>query len=169
MAAAEGDLGRRVETAGLGGVLQRIGQSVNDLLARTEEVLGAVTGITSALAAGDLRRKIDAQYHGRFGALVSDINTMTDRLRDFAGRLGTSATAVREASGEISTGSQDLAQRTESQAASIEETAASMHEITTTVKQNADNAQAANQLATAARDTAEKGGSVVAEIGRAHV
>src|SRR3546814_6144473 len=44
MAAAEGDLGRRVETAGLGGVLQRNGQSVNDLLARTEAVLGAVTG-----------------------------------------------------------------------------------------------------------------------------
>uniref|UniRef100_UPI003510F0F0 methyl-accepting chemotaxis protein n=1 Tax=Ferrovibrio sp. TaxID=1917215 RepID=UPI003510F0F0 len=53
--------------------------------------------------------------------------------------------------------------RTESQAASIEETAASMHEITTTVKQNADNAQAASQLAVAARDTAEKGGSVVSD------
>jgi methyl-accepting chemotaxis protein len=39
---------------------------------------------------------------------------------------------VKDASAEISTGSQDLAQRTESQAASIEETAASMHEITTT-------------------------------------
>src|SRR3546814_7901453 len=38
-----------------------------------------------------------------------------------------------------------------------------MHEVTTTVKQNADNAQAANQLAVAARDTAEKGGSVVSE------
>src|SRR3546814_18291513 len=38
-----------------------------------------------------------------------------------------------------------------------------MHEITTTVKQNADNAAAANQLATVARDTAEKGGSVVAD------
>jgi methyl-accepting chemotaxis protein len=161
MAAAEGDLGRRVETDGLGGVLQRIGQSVNDLLARTEEVIGAVTGITSALAAGDLRRKIDADYHGRFGVLVADINTMTDRLRDFAFRLGESAEAVRAASGEISTGSQDLAQRTESQAASIEETAASMHEITATVKQNADNAAAASQLAVAARDTAEKGGSVV--------
>src|SRR3546814_9391626 len=38
-----------------------------------------------------------------------------------------------------------------------------MHEITTTVKQNAENAQAANQLAVAARDTAEKGGSVVGD------
>src|SRR3546814_17469050 len=88
---------------------------------------------------------------------------MADTLKDFAGRLRGSAAAVRDASGEISSGSQDLASRTESQAASIEETAASMHEITTTVKQNADNAAAANQLATVARDTAEKGGSVVAD------
>src|SRR3546814_18215431 len=36
-----------------------------------------------------------------------------------------------------------------------------MHEVTKKVKQKADNAQAANQLAVAARDTAEKGGSVV--------
>ena len=76
VAAAEGDLTRRVDTAGLAGVLQNIGNSVNALLARTEEVLGAVTGITSSLAEGDLRRKIEVRYGGRFGMLVSDINTM---------------------------------------------------------------------------------------------
>jgi methyl-accepting chemotaxis protein len=76
-------------------------------------------------------------------------------------QLASAAALVRDASAEISTGSQDLAQRTESQAAALEQTAASMHEVTATVKQNADNAQAANQLATAARDTAEKGGGVV--------
>jgi methyl-accepting chemotaxis protein len=38
-----------------------------------------------------------------------------------------------------------------------------MHEITTTVKQNADNAQAANQLASGARGVAEKGGAIVGE------
>src|SRR3546814_16477501 len=42
-----------------------------------------------------------------------------------------------------------------------------MHEITTTVKQNADNAQAANQLAVTARDTAQKGGSVVQDAVKA--
>ncbi|MFX5583082.1 methyl-accepting chemotaxis protein, partial [Acinetobacter baumannii] len=36
-----------------------------------------------------------------------------------------------------------------------------MEEMTSTVKQNADNAAQANQLATAARDHAEKGGAVV--------
>jgi len=162
LAAADGDLTQRVETAGLDGVLQRVGNSVNSLLDRTDEVMSAVIGVTSAMAEGDLRAKIDQRFHGRFNQLAQNVNNMIDRLRDFAGRLAESAETVRTASAEISTGSQDLAQRTESQAASIEETAASMHEITTTVKQNADNAQAANQLAAAARETAEKGGVVVA-------
>src|SRR3546814_11388848 len=39
-----------------------------------------------------------------------------------------------------------------------------MHEITATVKQNADNAQAASQLATTARDAADKGGVVMTNV-----
>ena len=166
-AAADGDLAQRVSTTELDGVMARVGSSVNTLLARSETVFGAVQTVTGAMAAGDLRRRITDEFHGRFGALASDINAMGDKLRGFADRLAQSAEAVKSASSEISTGSQDLAQRTESQAASIEETAASMHEITTTVKQNADNAQAANQLAVAARDTAEKGGAVVADAVKA--
>jgi len=42
----------------------------------------------------------------------------------------------------------------------LEETSASMEEMTSTIKQNADNAKQANQLAMAAREVAEKGGSV---------
>jgi methyl-accepting chemotaxis protein len=42
-----------------------------------------------------------------------------------------------------------------------------MEEMTTTVKQNADNAGQANQLAIAARDQAEKGGAVVSQAVRA--
>ena len=52
-------------------------------------------------------------------------------------------------------------QRTEEQSGSLEETASSMEEMTTTVRQNADNAGEANQLAVAARDQAEAGGNIV--------
>ncbi|WP_241130669.1 methyl-accepting chemotaxis protein, partial [Achromobacter xylosoxidans] len=47
---------------------------------------------------------------------------------------------------------------------SLEETAASMEELASTVKQNADNARQANQLAASASDVAERGGSAVAEV-----
>jgi methyl-accepting chemotaxis protein len=162
-AAAEGDLSRRVELEGLSGVMQRVGGSVNDMIARTNAVTGQLADVTGALSTGDLTRQVSGDYQGVFGQLRDSANGMADRLRDFARRLAENAEAVKTASAEISSGSQDLASRTESQAASIEETAASMHEITTTVKQNADNAQAANQLAVVARDTAAKGGSVVAD------
>jgi methyl-accepting chemotaxis protein len=46
-------------------------------------------------------------------------------------------------------------------ASSLEETAASMEQMTSIVKNNADNAARANQLAVAAREQAEKGGRVV--------
>ncbi len=58
-------------------------------------------------------------------------------------------------------GSMDLSQRTEQQASSLAETAASMEQMTSRVKSNADNAAAANQLASAAREQAERGGRVV--------
>jgi methyl-accepting chemotaxis protein len=56
-----------------------------------------------------------------------------------------------------------LSQRTEEQAASLEETSASMEEIAVTVKNNANNAQQANRSAGATREVADRGGQVVAK------
>ncbi len=49
----------------------------------------------------------------------------------------------------------------EQQASSLQETASSMEELTSTVRDNADNAQQANQVAASARQLAERGGEVV--------
>ena len=126
-----------------------------------------ITGTMSKLADGDLTHRIRGNYQGLFAKLAGDANQVSDRLSETMKRLTEAAGLVRDASAEISAGSQDLAQRTESQAAALEQTAASMHEVTATVKQNAENAQAANQLALSARNTAEAGGKVVSEAVRA--
>ncbi|MBS4048831.1 MAG: PAS domain S-box protein [Alphaproteobacteria bacterium] len=121
-----------------------------------------VQAVVEATKKNDLTRRIDlAGKSGEIRALCIGVNDLVDAMTGIISAIREASNTIAEASGEISTGSQDLASRTESQAASIEETAASMHEITATVKQNADNAQAANQLATVARDTAEKGGNIV--------
>ncbi|WP_298725635.1 methyl-accepting chemotaxis protein [uncultured Ferrovibrio sp.] len=160
---AQGDLSGRISESGKEGFFLSTSQELNRLTATLQTMAGELAEVMEALANGDLTKSVKGDYHGVFGQLKDSANTMAGRLRDFATRLSAATRSVKNAAQEITTGSQDLAQRTESQAASIEETAASMHEITTTVKQNADNAQAANQLATAARDTAEKGGSVVGD------
>ncbi|MCW0232958.1 MAG: methyl-accepting chemotaxis protein, partial [Ferrovibrio sp.] len=163
MAVGGGDFSRRIDLAGKDGVFRDLSQQMNGLADTLQNVLDDLGRVLRGLSHGDLTTTASGQYKGAFGDLAEAARETVTRLRDFAGRLAESAETVRTASAEISSGSQDLASRTESQAASIEETAASMHEITATVKQNADNAQAASQLAVAARDTAEKGGSVVAD------
>ncbi|WP_341705212.1 methyl-accepting chemotaxis protein [Ferrovibrio sp.] len=160
-AANAGDLAQRIDTGRLEGVMRELGDGVNTLLGTVDRALGDLGTMLHKLADGDLTHRIRSQYQGVFAKLAGDANQVSDRLADTMSGLADAARLVRDASAEISTGSQDLAQRTESQAAALEQTAASMHEVTATVKQNADNAQAANQLATAARDTAEKGGGVV--------
>ncbi len=158
-----GDLDSRLETGDKDGFLLRLSQQLNELSGTLGTMMRELDGVMGGLARGDLNKSISGNYQGVFGRLKDATNTTSDTLRQLARRLGETAAQVQSASAEISTGSQDLAQRTESQAASLEETAASMQEITTTVKQNADNAQAANQLATTARNTAEQGGIVVAQ------
>jgi methyl-accepting chemotaxis protein len=161
--ASDKGFAERIDTSSRTGFIKALGEAINAMSDKCQAMTQEIAEDIRAVAAGDLTRRSDRQYPGIFGQLKTGADAMAERMRDFAGRLAESARQVRDASAEISTGSQDLAQRTESQAASIEETAASMHEITTTVKQNADNAQAASQLAIAARDTAEHGGHVVSD------
>ena len=154
----------RVDLEGRSGFIKELGTAINGMSDQCQTMTGEIATTISAIAEGDLTKKLTKDYPGIFGQLKTGANALTERLTDFAGRLSESAQTVHAASSEISAGSQDLASRTESQAASIEETAASMHEITATVKQNADNAQAASQLAAVARDAADKGGAVMGSV-----
>ncbi|MFN3400894.1 MAG: methyl-accepting chemotaxis protein [Ferrovibrio sp.] len=163
-AAANGNLEQRISLDGIDGVLQQVCHGINTLVDTTEKALSDLSASIAAMAEGDLTKEITSDYSGVFGELKTGTNETIGKLRVFAGSLNESSQLVKNAAAEISSGSQDLASRTESQAASIEETAASMHEITTTVKQNADNAAAANQLASVARDAADKGGSVMTSV-----
>ena len=58
----------------------------------------------------------------------------------------------------------DLCARTEQQASNLAATATSMEQLTVTVKQNADNARQANQMAQGASNVAQKGGAMVAQV-----
>ena len=70
---------------------------------------------------------------------------------------------LSEGAGRIDSGNNDLSQRTETQAAALEETASSMEEISATVSDNAANTQHADSLANSARERAEKGDVVVGQ------
>ncbi len=77
-------------------------------------------------------------------------------------RLGSSGVAV--AAQQIAGGNHDLAQRTSSQASSLEETAASMEQLSTAVENNSQSGREANALARNASDVAVRGGEVMGQM-----
>jgi methyl-accepting chemotaxis protein len=142
---------------------ERIGTVVewND---RTQEVAveKEMQNMLSAVVGGDLTKRIElAGKTSFFEAMSRGVNQLADNMAEVVSKVKLVAAEVHRGADEISSGNANLSQRTEEQSSSLEETASSMEEMTTTVKQNADNAGQANQLAMAARDQAEKGGSVV--------
>ena len=161
---AAGDLTRRIETGDKDGFLLEMARQMNELSAMLQAITDEQSTVVAALADGDLTTRIDGDYRGVFGRIRDDMNVMITALHGMVGKVAETVGSLKGAAGEISAGSKDLAQRTESQAASLEETAASMHQVTTMVQNNAENASAANQLAAAARDTADKGGQVVRDV-----
>ena len=64
---------------------------------------------------------------------------------------------VASASGQVSSASQSLAEGATEQAAGLEETSSSLEEMSSMTKQNADNAQQANTLASEASKAADNG------------
>jgi methyl-accepting chemotaxis protein len=116
----------------------------------------------AALAQGDLTQQMEGAYRGELEKIKESINAALTNLSHTITNVRDTVESVTAGSEQITKGSEDLSQRTSEQASALEETSASMEEMTSTVSQNAYNAKHANQLAIAARDIADKGGSVTA-------
>ena len=130
--------------------------------AEDKATTGALGAGLKALANGDLSFRITEAFPVKYQALKVSFNESTESLGRALRSFRDASTEVTRGAGEIEAGNENLSQRTEQQASSLEETAASMDQMTTTVRQNAANADQANQLALAARGQADAGVAVVA-------
>ncbi len=148
---------------GKSGFLATLGQGINELVDVADRVINDTVRVLGAMAKGELTETIDADYQGAFGQLKQDANATVTNLTEVIGKIKSSADEVSSGASEIAQGNTDLSQRTEEQAANLEQTASGMEQMTATVRQNADNARQANQLASGAREQAEKGGQVVGD------
>jgi methyl-accepting chemotaxis protein len=90
-------------------------------------------------------------------ALDQTIANLTTSLR----AIMTAVQSIDTASNEIASGNLDLSSRTELQAASLEQTASTMQTLTVAVKDNANNARLATELAASAAELAAHGGMAV--------
>ena len=113
---------------------------------------------------GDLTVPVADDARDEFSPLLRSLKEMQAGLVTVVYSVRQGSEQVATASAEIENGNHDLSSRTEQQAANLEETAGSMTELSTTVKQNAEGANEANQLAKNASLIAVEGGQVVEQV-----
>lgn len=126
--------------------------------------VGEAVAMAERVASGDLSARIVTARKDEMGRLLVALREMSLALTRTVQSVRDSTEAINSAAAEIATGNLDLSDRTEQQAASLEETASSMEELTSTVQQNAENARQANKLVVAAADHANEGGQVVSQV-----
>jgi len=116
------------------------------------------------ISEGNLMVDLADHSDDEIGRLIQAMNGISHKLSAVVDRVRSGAISMTTATKEIAAGNLDLSVRTEKQAGSIQDTAASMSRLTSTVKQNADNANQANQLAISASEIAVQGGIAVSEV-----
>ncbi len=80
----EGRLGGQAEVKDVSGTWRQLTQSVNGMASNLTDQVRNIAEVTTAVATGDLSKKITVEARGEILELKSTINTMVDQLSSFA-------------------------------------------------------------------------------------
>lgn len=115
------------------------------------------------VASGNLMERLDQPFPPRYEEVRVDFNATVETLSALIGSVVSNTSGIRARIAEISGASDNLAHRTENQAATLEETAAALDELTTSVRSAASSAGQVESVVSAARSNAEASGRVVTD------
>ncbi|PPU22500.1 HAMP domain-containing protein, partial [Xanthomonas arboricola] len=124
LAAANGDFTARGDAERFQYDFYVMVDSLNQLMATADANLNSLSGLLQSIAAGDLTVRMTGEFKGVFAQMRDDANATAAQLAEIVGRIQTSAISINSAFFFFFAGNQDLSQRTEQQAANLEETAA---------------------------------------------
>jgi signal transduction histidine kinase/DNA-binding response OmpR family regulator/HAMP domain-containing protein len=83
----EGKLGGQARVKGVAGIWKDLTENVNLMAGNLTGQVRNIAAVTTAVANGDLAKKITADVRGEFLELKATINTMVDQLRSFASEV----------------------------------------------------------------------------------
>src|SRR6188474_2437816 len=84
---SEGKLGGQATVKGIGGVWKDLTDSVNQMAGNLTAQVRNIAEVTTAVAKGDLRKKITVDVQGEILELKNTINTMVDQLNSFSSEV----------------------------------------------------------------------------------
>src|SRR5918994_5434351 len=122
----EGKLGGQAQVEGVSGTWRDLTESVNQLAGNLTDQVRNIAQVTTAVARGDLSKKITVDAQGEIAELKDTINTMVDQLQSFADEV---TRVAREVGTEGKLGGQ----------AKVEGVSGTWRDLTENVNQLADN------------------------------
>jgi HAMP domain-containing protein/CheY-like chemotaxis protein/GAF domain-containing protein len=137
----EGKLGGQAQVEGVSGTWRDLTENVNTLAGNLTDQVRNIADVTTAVAQGDLSRKITVEAKGEIAQLAGTINTMVDQLSSFAAEV---TRVAREVGTEGKLGGQaqvkgvsgtwrDLTDNVNFMAASLTEQVRNIAQVTTAV------------------------------------
>lgn len=166
-AAVNGDFDLRVEVEVQDQNLNALIQSTNQLMTELGDRLEEADDALFSMANADLTHRVEGQRSGAFARLQNNINGVADQLSDLVGKIQGTSRALKSATGEILSGANDLADRSNRQAAAIQQTTATVKNMSQAVAENTKQSREAMQQADDVRRTAEEGGEVMSSASQA--
>ncbi|MBY0454976.1 MAG: PAS domain S-box protein [Burkholderiaceae bacterium] len=151
--------GQAAAVLGVSGlILWRFHQRITHALADANDVAVAIAGCRIS---GD-----ELLVHERhpMALLMERLQQIQVNLRAVVGDARAEISSFGDISAEIAQGAQNLSERTESQASSLQQTAASMEELSSTVRQSVDTMQQVLQESARSTELAQRGGAAVAQV-----
>jgi len=149
---------------------ERVARDREDKLRAAAELAELVRQLGKALqelARGDLTIRLDGNFSGPYAQLRDDFNGAVERLGATISSVVVSANVIRGGSLKILGASEDLAQRADRQASTLEESSTAMHELASAVSQTADASTRTKDIISTAKNEASGSIDVVRETEKA--
>ena len=165
VAAGQGDFSQRVPTDGQQGYLRVLSEGINQIGHITQSGLDDISRTMSALTAGDLKARLDAQLPGAFSSIGVDIAEMAQTTESVIERIASSSNNVQETALALTDTSVSLADASSENRALIEALYAELEALRKVFDENEERIQIAMASSASAREAADE----ALEVSRATV
>lgn len=142
-----GDFNCRVNVAAAG-ELQQLKERVNSSMDIIAHAIESISEVVASQAQGDLTKALPSgTFKGQLHDLKNAINFSANKVKETVVEAIDSATVVEKVASDVLNEAQQLSGRIQEQAAALEQTSATIHEMTSAVQANTENATRVADLA----------------------
>lgn len=138
----QADYNQRVEIE-TQGRLTELKTFINQTVDTVSTSIHAINQTVDSLHQGNLTHQIETSFEGELNLLKDNLNGTVSYLNRTMIQVMDNSAEVNSGIEQIAQGNRDLSERTQSQAASLEEIAAAVEQMTAAITQTADNGQKA--------------------------